>query len=73
MVIVDNNTYWNSTYFFIVCGLKLKTKLQCYSMDNRNELGADYLEDTDWKALEDIVECLKPFYIYTLDLQGKAK
>jgi|1186.fasta_scaffold30977_2 hypothetical protein len=73
MVIADNDTRWNSTYLSIVRGLKLKTKLQYYSMDNRKELGADYLEEADWKVLEDVVECLEPFYICTLDLQSKAK
>ena len=73
MVIADNNTRWNSTYLSIVRGLKLKTKLQYYSMNNRKELGADYLEEADWKTLQDIADCLEPFYICTLDLQGKAK
>ena len=72
-VIKANNTRWNSTYLSIIRGLKLKTKLQYYSINNRKELGADYLEDTDWKTLKDIAECLEPFYICTLDLQGKAK
>ena len=73
MVIADNDTRWNSTYLSIVRGLKLKAKLQYYSMDNRKELGADYLEEADWKVLQDVVECLEPFYICTLDLQSKAK
>jgi len=73
MVIADNDTRWNSTYLSIERGLKLKAKLQYYSMDNRKELGADYLEEADWKVLQDVVECLEPFYICTLDLQGKAK
>jgi len=42
-------------------------------MNNRKELEANYLEETDWKALKDVTECLKPFYFCTLDLQGKAK
>jgi hypothetical protein len=73
MVIGDNDTRWNSTYLSVLRGLKLKTKLQCYSMDNRKELGADYLEGADWQVLQDVAECLEPFYICTLDLQGKAK
>jgi hypothetical protein len=73
MVIADNDTRWNSTYLSIVRGLKLKTKLQYYCMDNRKGLGADYLEEADWKVLQDVVECLEPFYICTLDLQSKAK
>lgn len=71
MVISDNDTRRNSTYLLIVRGLLLKAKLRFYSMDNRKELGADYLEEAHWKVLEDVVE--QPFYICTLDLQGKAK
>jgi hypothetical protein len=68
MVIGDNDTRWNSTYLSILRGLKLKTKLQCYSMDNRKELDADYLEEADWRIFQDVAECLEPFYICTLDL-----
>jgi hypothetical protein len=72
-VIVDNDTRWNSTYLSIVRGLKLKRKIMAYSHNNRADLGADFLTEDDWKALEDIAQCLEPFYISTLDLQGKAK
>jgi hypothetical protein len=42
-------------------------------MDNRKELSADYLEKIDWKAFQNIVDCFKPFYLCTLNLQGKVK
>ena len=51
MVIADNDIRWNSIYLSIIRGLKLKKKLQYYSMNNRKELGADYLEESDWKTL----------------------
>jgi hypothetical protein len=51
MVITDINTPWNSTYLSILRGLKLKAKFQYYSINNRNELNADYLEKADWKIL----------------------
>ena len=51
MVITDNDTRWNSTYLSIVRGLKLKYKIQIYSLDERASLGSDYLEESDWKSL----------------------
>ena len=51
MIIADNDTRWNSIYLSIMRGLKLKAKLQYYSMNNRKELSADYLEEADWKTL----------------------
>ena len=51
MVITDNDTRWNSTYLSIIRGLKFKKKLQYYFMNNRKELGANYLEESDWKTL----------------------
>jgi hypothetical protein len=47
MIIIDNNTRWNSTYLSIIRGLKLKKKLQYYFMNHRKELNADYLEEAD--------------------------
>jgi hypothetical protein len=47
MVIADNDTRWNSTYLSILRGLKLKHKIQVYSLDERASLGSDYLEESD--------------------------
>ena len=44
MVIANNNTYWNLIYFSIMYSLKLKVKLQYYSIDNRKELDANYFK-----------------------------
>jgi hypothetical protein len=44
-----------------------------YSHNNRADLGADFLTEDDWKALEDIVKCLEPFYISAFNLQSKVK
>ena len=73
MVIADNETRWNSTYLSILRGLKLKHKIQVYSLDERESLGSDYLEESDWKSLQEITDYLKPFYQCTLKLQGHAK
>jgi hypothetical protein len=62
MVIADNNTRWNSTYLSIIRGLKLRTEVTAYSIDNRDELGADFLEESDQKVLQDVADCLEPFY-----------
>ena len=73
MVIADNDTCWNSIYLSIVCGLKLRTKITAYSINNRVELGADFLEESDWKVLQDVADCLEPFHQCTLNLQGRRK
>ena len=62
MVITDNNTRWNSTYLLIVRGLKLKHKIQVYSLENRATLGNDFLEESDQKALKEIIDALELFY-----------
>ena len=62
MVIIDNDTQWNSTYLLIVRGLKLKYKIQVYSLENRATLGNDFLEESDQKALKEITDALEPFY-----------
>ena len=51
MVIADNDTRWNSTYLSIIRGLKLKKKLQYYSINNKKELGANYFKESNWKTL----------------------
>ena len=61
MVIADNDTRWNSTYLSIIRGLKLRTKITAYSINNRDELDADFLEESDWKVLQDVADCLEPF------------
>jgi hypothetical protein len=68
MVIADYDTRWNSTYLSILRGLKLKHKIQVCSLDERASLGSDYLEESDWKSLQEIADCLEPFYQYTLEL-----
>ena len=62
MVIADNDTRWNSIYLSILRGLKLKHKIQVYSLDERASLGSNYLEESDWKSLQEIADCLEPFY-----------
>ena len=62
MVIIDNDTRWNSTYLLIVRGLKLKHKIQVYSLENRATLGNDFLEESDQKAPKEITDALEPFY-----------
>jgi hypothetical protein len=73
MVIADNDTRWNSTYLSILRGLKLKHKIQVYSLDERASLGSDCLEERDWISLRGVAGYLEPFYQSTLELQGQAK
>jgi hypothetical protein len=47
MVILDNSTRWNSTYYSIKRGLKLKERLMVYSSLNKAYISDDYLSDTN--------------------------
>jgi hypothetical protein len=51
IVLTDNDTRWNSTYLSITRGLKFRIKITAYSIDNRDKLGVDFLEESDWKVL----------------------
>lgn len=51
MVILDNSTRWNSTYYSIKQGLKLKERLMVYSSLNKAYISDDYLSDADWDHL----------------------
>jgi hypothetical protein len=51
MVIADNETRWNSTYFSIERGLRLRNKIQVFSIDFSDELDEDFLLPEDWDVL----------------------
>jgi hypothetical protein len=70
MVILDNSTRWNSTYNSIKRGLKLKSRIQLFSHDYKDEIGKDFLSDDDWRQLEEITLALQPFHTATLRVEG---
>jgi hypothetical protein len=72
MVILDNSTRWNSTYNSIKRGLKLKSRIQLFCHDYREEISKDFLSDDDWRHLEEIAAALKPFHTATLRVEGQA-
>jgi hypothetical protein len=72
MVILDNSTRWNSTYYSIKRGLKLKERLMVYSSLNKAHISDDYLSDADWDHLQEIATALEPFEEVTIQTEGRA-
>ena len=72
MVIADNKTRWNSTFLSLERGLKLYNKISAYSLDNKDELGEDFLLPEDWDILRRIESYLQPFHRTTKQLEGHA-
>jgi hypothetical protein len=69
-LIADNDTRWNSTYLIIIRGLLLKPKIPVFSKTHKERLGTDFLSADDWVLLQEIQQCLKPFWNCTIDLQS---
>jgi hypothetical protein len=67
-----NDTRRNSTYLSLTRAIKLYSKIQVYSEDNRNELGEDFLTRDDWDTLRELQTALEPFWSTTQWLQGQA-
>lgn len=72
MVIIDNETRWNSTYLSLSRAIYLHSKIQVYSEDHLQELGEDFLTRDDWDTLRELAAALKPFWSITQWLQGQA-
>jgi hypothetical protein len=72
MVIIDNETRWNSTYLSLSRAIKLYSKIQVYSEDHFHELGEDFLTRDDWDTLREVAAALEPFWSITQWLQGQA-
>ena len=77
MVIQDNETRWNSKYNIAIRAMKLKDRLQLYTIRWQGTRDGqiseeDVLTRDDWDELKEIVEILRPFQILTLRLQGRT-
>src|SRR5277367_1571197 len=73
IVLSDNSTRWNSTYYMIKRALKLRDQINAFSIKHRKELEKDILTDEDWDQLEAIHNILRPFKRVTKRLEGRAE
>jgi hypothetical protein len=73
IVLSDNSTRWNSTYYMIKRALKLRDQINVFSNKHRKELEKDLLMDEEWDQLEAIHNILRPFKRVTKRLEGRAE
>ena len=71
-LIQDNSTRWNSHYLSIQRALKLRARLNTFCEHFSEVAGEDALSDVDWEQLEVVATALKPFFLLTKDLEGRA-
>lgn len=72
MVILDNDTRWNSQYKSIERAIKLKERIILFCTRYRTDLIKDTLSDDDWTYLQKVKDALYPFYDATIELEGRA-
>ena len=72
MVILDNNTRWNSTYLSMERALVLEAKIRVYSEDHKDDLGEDFITLGDWDVIRELKQHLELFWELTIDLQSQA-
>lgn len=72
MVVLDNDTRWNSQYFSIERALKLRERIAVFSTRHRDALNGDILSDDDWTYLQTVKDHLEPFVEATTSLEGAA-
>jgi hypothetical protein len=73
MIVVDNSTRWNSTYFMIHHALKLCMQIMLFCVMNTDDLKEDVLSQDEWSDLKEIKLILEPFQEVTKWLEGNAK
>ncbi|OLL23796.1 putative AC transposase [Neolecta irregularis DAH-3] len=67
---LDNDTRWNSWWLELHISLSKRKELMSYSDDYYDELKHDFLNREKWEELQEIHDCLQPFYDITIDTQG---
>jgi len=72
MVILDNETRWNSTYKSITRACELYHPIMLFCMDHDKELEDDYLSQEEWAQIRDLKVALEPFERLTVELQSRA-
>jgi hypothetical protein len=73
IVLSDNSTRWNSTYYMIKRALKLRDQINVCTLKHRKELEKDLLTEEEWNQLEAIHNILRPFKRVTKRLEGRAE
>ena len=78
-LIKDGGIRWNSTYFMIKRGLKLRDAIDLYHLrwqkpttKDAYDLSQDRLQQEDWAELERFLNLLSPFKKMTKRLEGNA-
>lgn len=69
---LDNSTRWNSTFYSIERGLKLKGAIRAFVAEHEDDLVDDILDEDEWQTLEEVVAALKPLEYFTSRLQGNT-
>lgn len=69
LLVVPNDTRWNSTCDAIARAQKLRPAVQQY-LDLHRGPAEDQLSSADWQNLALVHEILQPFRVYTLALEG---
>lgn len=72
MVLLDNQTRWNSQYLSISQALKLKERIIVFQALNSHKLSKDLLTESDWQHLQDLKDALFQFIDITNKIQGHA-
>ena len=75
MVILDNNTRWNSTYYSIEAALKLRKRVEgfCYEWrTGKINIANSTLNDAEWDHLQEVFDGLAIFKEATLAVEGRA-
>lgn len=72
MVILDNDTRWNSQYNSIKRSLQLRERINTFCARHTSEISKNILTDDDWNHLNELYLSLEPFFNVTQSIQGKA-
>lgn len=70
MVLLDNQTRWNSQYFSISQALKVKERIIIFQSRYLDILKDDILIEDDWTRLQELKDGLWPFLLATNKIQG---
>lgn len=79
-VVLNNDTWWNSTYMMIERALRKQTDIRAFiftlegEQDEAKRIPADdILSNEDWRVLGEVNEILTPLYLQTMRTQGWGK
>ncbi|KAF2197756.1 hypothetical protein GQ43DRAFT_495048, partial [Delitschia confertaspora ATCC 74209] len=71
MIILDNDTGWNSRFKMLQVALHLHHAVKDYHEANYRDIDdADTISPADWDSPTDVVEFLQPFECVTKEVEG---